>query len=337
MKYGRLVYDARNKEKCIYNIGDYFQTFAVDEYYKSKGIKCSDIIEINRRDVASYHGEKIVLVMNGVFNPLSKKDFFPISPDIIPIYVGINRTDAHNINQNDFFDKIVGCRDEKSYEVLSSKGINAFLSGCLTITMGKNTDDSERDTIFFVDIPQKLIEHIPQELLKEKCEFMTQEIETNEPEKVALERLELYRRKAKLIITSRLHCASPCLGMGIPVILARDYFDHRYGWIDKYMPLYERKNFHCIDWSGTVFDTNDIKRDLYDWLDIQFLNVFKNSEIDSEVSERIHNYYIDREKNDYYVPWLTKAYWFILRYNPKFAEFVRTRLLRRFSVLSARK
>jgi hypothetical protein len=39
--------------------------------------------------------------------------------------------------------------------------------------------------------------------------------------------LEYYRDHAGLVITTRLHCALPCVAMGIPVVFFSDPFDYR--------------------------------------------------------------------------------------------------------------
>ena len=93
MKFARLVYnDKMNAITKYSNVGDWFQTFAVDCFYKSMEIEETNIIEINREDLTTYHGEKLIVIMQGWFNQLNKKDVFPISQDIIPIYFGLHRT-----------------------------------------------------------------------------------------------------------------------------------------------------------------------------------------------------------------------------------------------------
>lgn len=54
MKYARLVYGKNNKQMSVVqyaNLGDYFQTFAIDNIYKELQIKEEDIVTINRSEL----------------------------------------------------------------------------------------------------------------------------------------------------------------------------------------------------------------------------------------------------------------------------------------------
>lgn len=68
MKYARLVYGKNNKQMSVVqyaNLGDYFQTFAIDNIYKELQIKEEDIVTINRSELYKYEGEELTLPMQG--------------------------------------------------------------------------------------------------------------------------------------------------------------------------------------------------------------------------------------------------------------------------------
>ncbi|WP_436915532.1 polysaccharide pyruvyl transferase family protein [Acinetobacter gandensis] len=155
----------------------------------------------------------------------------------------------------------IGCRDQNTVNLLQEVGVKAYFTGCLTLTLDRyKKNNIEREGIYIVDplynYPQsKYIFHSPitaikgllkgrafqigklerhlrniftDELLKTahyRCQDLPGKNVTDEQRfKVAENLLEEYS-KAKLVITSRIHCALPCLAMGTPVIYING-FDH---------------------------------------------------------------------------------------------------------------
>jgi polysaccharide pyruvyl transferase WcaK-like protein len=154
----------------------------------------------------------------------------------------------------------IGCRDEFTVETLKAKGINAYFSGCLTLTLDSyKVDDTLRgDDVYIVDPlysyptwekvtydwkrlirsiqngdffktgkqQQHLRKFIDEELLK-TAKFINQEPPANtytDAEKFAMAEDLLHKyAKAKLVITSRIHCALPCLALGTPVIFVNGF------------------------------------------------------------------------------------------------------------------
>ncbi|MDO4284166.1 MAG: polysaccharide pyruvyl transferase family protein [Eubacteriales bacterium] len=272
MKYARIIYGNNRKQlqaRQFVNLGDYYQTFAIDHIYEQMGVPREEIVSIKKNDLTTYDGEEVILPMEGWFGMIVGAQIYPLSPKIRPVYIGYNCvTDLfYRKEMLETYRRFapVGCRDEATYERMVKKGIDAYLSGCLTITL-PGRDESEaarkrRTKIFLVDVPERIKEYLPEEYRGRTVE-LTQEmpIRTQEPderelprlERISRERLERYRDEAALVVTSRLHCGSPCLGMGIPVIMVRDYFDDRYAWLDKYVRLYTPDRFGEIDWHPTV-------------------------------------------------------------------------------------
>ena len=60
------------------NLGDYFQTFAIDNIYKELQIKEEDIVTINRSELYKYEGEELTLPMQGWFGYIKGIEIFPL-------------------------------------------------------------------------------------------------------------------------------------------------------------------------------------------------------------------------------------------------------------------
>lgn len=252
MKYGLMVYDENQK---TFNIGDYIQSLAARQF-----LPHVDYF-INRERLGKHKSDEITkLIMNGWFTH-NTKNWVP-SKNIAPLLLSfhINNTAANNMLNNEGIhflknNQPIGCRDNFTARLLREKGIEAYFSGCLTLTLDNyRVDDSERGNeiyivdplygfpnkkrvfynwrtilrsiqnrdIFNLNIKNKFMEEIFTKELLDKAQYIEQELPAktyNDEQKfiMAEELLNKYAR-AKLVITSRIHCALPCLAMGTPVI-----------------------------------------------------------------------------------------------------------------------
>ena len=254
--YGLLTYLAWPE----YNAGDYIQSVAaarflprVDKY-------------INREKLNEYNGNPIKLIMNGWFmhRPANWPPSEKIDPLVTSFHLNSQAKEALLSKKSiDWFKKHepIGCRDEYTLDVLKSAGVETYLSGCLTSTL-ENTFNYRTNDIYFADAlfrvpgwstsartPRELLKailsgdvirmnqrnRILKELFAEDIIAQAKSISHYHPARhsekerfeVAEDFLEKYAT-AKLVITSRLHCAIPCLAFGTPVI-----FIH-YGFKDEY-------------------------------------------------------------------------------------------------------
>ena len=192
-----------------------------------------------------------------------------------------------------------------------------------------------------VDAPSRILEFMPLEL-KNSMEILTHEVlidpnneyrkECQRLENLSRQFLERYRNEATLVVTSRLHCAAPCLAMGIPVILARNYFDDRYSWIDRFLPLYTPDRFPSIDWNPTPYDLTAIKQLLFSMGESMLSNG-----PDLTVNRAVHSFYQSRKREKIMTPFVTKSYFWLHGKYPKLADYIREVLLQRFTVASGRK
>lgn len=154
----------------------------------------------------------------------------------------------------------IGCRDYKTLELLERAGINAYFSFCLTTTLDINfKSNKESGEILLVDPlysfdaglllkmsfkeavkkvsfkklaklkdyfkPESdLTEFVPKEVL-ENAASIDHYVDANQSNEQLYKTAEsLLRRyaEAKLVITSRIHCALPCLALGTPVLFVLD-------------------------------------------------------------------------------------------------------------------
>tara|TARA_R110002050_G_scaffold296426_1_gene456410 strand:- start:60131 stop:61105 length:975 start_codon:yes stop_codon:yes gene_type:complete len=256
MRYGLLTY-REGKEK--YNVGDYVQSLAARQFLPN-----TDLF-MNRETLADYDGEAIKLIMNGWFTH-NIHHWIP-ADTINPLFVSfhLNSTAAPFMLSEAGITYLkkqapIGCRDKFTAKILNDKGIEAYFTGCLTLTLDNyKVDDALRnDDIYIVDpfynypttekifltpkhfirsvlngnifklgkIKKQLKKVIDEDLLK-KAKYVTQILpvgKQSDEEKFAYaeECLKKYA-KAKLVITSRIHCALPCLAMGTPVIFLNSF------------------------------------------------------------------------------------------------------------------
>jgi hypothetical protein len=124
-------------------------------------------------------------------------------------------TDSDSIN---FYKKNqpIGCRDMHTTDLLNKLGVKAYFSGCLTLTL-KRPDVPKNDSILLVDCDPSVVSQIQKSFNQIKIVSPIIKPDTLNREFLAELLLEEYA-KAKLVITSRLHCALPCLAFKTPVI-----------------------------------------------------------------------------------------------------------------------
>jgi hypothetical protein len=205
MRYANLIVD---KNINMVNIGDVVQIKAIEKLYYHMGINYDDVVRIKVSELSTYSGEKVVLPIN---YPMF--GFYDLSPYIIPVYLGISVMTATCIEGLRCADnQPIGCRDVHTYQEMTRIGLDAYCSGCLTLTFPKMIGRKGQKKVFWVDAPKQLISYLPEDY-KPFVIFETQ-IYYNEncPNENAIwEQYEKYFEEAALIITSKIHCAMPCL------------------------------------------------------------------------------------------------------------------------------
>lgn len=261
------------------NIGDCVQNIAVENLYKKAGISADELVLVNRDGLSDYDGEPVKLVMQAYFAEAYGYYPFPWSKKITPIFLGFHLNSTNN-SRKIFMKKgiykdlkpfePIGCRDRNTRDFLISKGINAYFSGCMTLTMDKREKAPENGKIFVVDLYKQALKRLPKEI-SDKADFsithiykwnkdkITQE-DAIEFENRAREILEIYKTQAALVITSRIHVAMPCIAMGIPVVfIAKNVNNERYDILQGIVPIYDYRDLKYINWNPSAPNIDDLK------------------------------------------------------------------------------
>jgi len=220
-------YTVLDYEKDFFNVGDYIQSLAVIESLKRGGV---EKINFAQRENLAYY-TPLRVIMQGWF---ARSDGFIPNKFQKPLYVGFHLRDA--LAKKDILQKIVrqkrgaiGCRDLRTLSYFGDRG---YFSRCLTLTFDKIPRPAEpKDVIvacYTKESPaDEFLRHLPPAVL-EQARILTHrdgaEAGANRQERFVLakERLQAYAQ-AKLVITNLLHCALPCVAMGVPVVFVNDF------------------------------------------------------------------------------------------------------------------
>lgn len=230
-KYAVLSYTSeRPRGWGTGNIGDDIQSLAAIHMLNKNGVHDHTFVE--REDLKDYRGPPTRLIMNGWF--MHDVNQFPPSQQITPLFIGFHCAKESLIERNvEYFKKHepIGCRDTHTENIFKKNGIESYFSGCLTLGFdeakekGKETyvvDSSKFDTSEYENV-----KHISHKISRTSL---------HDRFKKANEKLIFYR-KAKLVITSRLHCLLPCRAFGTKAIFVHKNYnsDPRFKGLEKYI------------------------------------------------------------------------------------------------------
>lgn len=290
------------------NIGDYIQALASSQFLDK-----IDLF-IEREKLKDYDGEEVAMIMNGWY--MFHTEQWPPSSNIHPLFVAFhlnNLVDKELLNDESisYFKKFepIGCRDIQTVKKLESRGVKAYFSGCMTLTLGyKYHSNNKNGKVYIVDpivtfnnvidkvkylvlsvfkfkqikiIYKKQYGKLPfrvihlcrvskffykyrklfDEGLLLDAEYILHEgtfyHKYKTPKSLLNKAEELVKAyaQASCVITSRIHCALPCLGLETPVIyiyndLQEDVSSCR---LDGLVQL-----FNIVHWTGESVRT-DIK------------------------------------------------------------------------------
>ena len=247
------------------NLGDYIQTISVKKALESlygqdlkfEQFDRDNLFYYKRQDGASANPP--VCVMQGWFSHTFA--FLP-NKDILPVYVGSHLTRAVQnfvinllaLDPRYFAGFEVGCRDLSTLDFCRRFKIGSYFSRCLTLTLPRRKDDPKNGRIFIVDMPDKLLRIIPKSIranavsIPQKALKLSGEIE-DELIRSACGLLERFKSEASLVITTALHCASPCIAMGIPVVLIAENPDEnmkRFSSLDGILRIYTKEDLEGL-------------------------------------------------------------------------------------------
>jgi polysaccharide pyruvyl transferase len=115
----------------------------------------------------------------------------------------------------------VGARDLHTLRLLEDASVPAYFSGCMTLTLTKSKGVEQKDLIVLNDVPGAVVAHVMQVVKKTDLITSHDDTYTCDTDK-RLEKAQTFLhhyQSATCVITSRLHCALPCLALGTPVPL----------------------------------------------------------------------------------------------------------------------
>lgn len=261
------------------NIGDIAQKLGVMDAYASAGIDAETLPRIYAYDLNAWQ-EDTAFIMSGYFDVYYRQNMFPIADKGHPFYLGFHCVDEkrmEEIQRQTRQPLFIGCRDLASYRSMKrvfGPEIPVFMSGCFSLLQERRSEEPDQGKVMLVDVETGLIPYIPKELLAEG-EYHTHihpsfARDNGEADRMAVDYVRNWfaylKKNAKLVITSRLHCALPCVAMGIPVVVARKYVDdtERYSGYEKLFPVYMPDEYDKIDWNPVVTDIEWLKQELRD-------------------------------------------------------------------------
>ena len=211
------------------NLGDVIQGIAAEKFLPNHSNS------VDREQLNSISNEPGFLIGNGWYQ--HEFDNFPPPANVTPFYISVHiaKSDFLKLKRvRDHFrlNAPIGCRDIKTKWLMRGFGIPAYYSSCLTLTLkGNNILNNSKTEIIWVDnidhpvplnIDIKLKELIPNGFTKISHDPISRftsfdEYVTNN-KNIVNEFIEKYK-DAKLVLTTKIHCALPCIGMGVQVIL----------------------------------------------------------------------------------------------------------------------
>lgn len=256
------------------NLGDNIQSIAIRSLLERMGIAREKTISLNRDTLPAYRGEAVALIMNGVF----KAGSFPLPDTITPIFIGLCVDSKTVATHRDWFARHapIGCRDIATCELFRQCSIEAFVSGCLSLTMplrrGEPAAADGRVLLAYGqgagEFPSEVLPSMPTDLLG-SIEMMSHRIPLFQApldlqtclqvERYARSILADWSARATLVVTPLHHVAAPSIAMGIPTVLCRRQDDSRFSYLKKLMPVWLPGQFHQIDWRPKPVDLKEAR------------------------------------------------------------------------------
>jgi hypothetical protein len=160
----------------------------------------------------------------------------------------------------------IGCRDKGTMNLLAKHNVKAYYSKCLTLTFDRRNEPVSDGRVYIVSVSKACQSIIPR-IMRKKAIWVDQSkvrlpaVPPHIRLQLAEHLLETYKQTASLIITSKIHCALPCIAMGIPVIFL---FDH------------EQRDNYRIQIINDLVGINYVRSS---WLDRMVLNLFRSRKI----------------------------------------------------------
>ena len=260
------------------NLGDHIQIIAGLRLLSASGIEPSVFVDRDDEIASSVELDRlpapIGILLNGWFK--SNRAEWPPHPKLLPLIIGFHIRlfqcpELVSGESIEFFRRYqpIGCRDSYTRDLLGSFGIDAFVSNCLSLTLPKRIENPQAQTeVFVVSRDERILAYMP--VAFGPHVFINHYTDTHDFSvnmAKARQILEIYRTRAKLIVTTLLHCALPAIAMGIPVIVfyplntdAGHASDHeRFSTLENMLPIYRFDQIDEVDWTPQAIEAGEVK------------------------------------------------------------------------------
>ena len=211
------------------NIGDVLQAVAVADHLPNPPL----VLDREDLSAAASH-ERLLLFANGWYMHDYSK--FPPPQNLVPIYASVHFSNAAILQKREniaHFKKHgpIGARDRKTLFMLRASGIPSYYSGCFTVGLKARVGGTGERRLMVVDgvdhkLPDAAVEEIGRRLGMRPHRISHDPVGTNLTfEEYATQSFvragELLRTycSSEIVVTTKIHCALPCVAMGVPVVL----------------------------------------------------------------------------------------------------------------------
>ena len=222
-KYALLSYSTTN-------LGDEIQSIAARSFLP----EISTLVDrdyLSKVEIDSPH--KIIL--NGWYS--HRPENWPPSKSLVPLILGFHASRAapnHKFMGRPFTKRLkrrdsiaylkangpIGARDYHTAELLRRLDIPSYFSGCLTLTLTASTKIEKMPFVCVNDLDDEVLHYVRQKSDLPIVRTTHENSGVIDPRKrmeLAQDLLSTYA-SASFVVTSRLHCALPCLALGTPVL-----------------------------------------------------------------------------------------------------------------------
>jgi len=225
-----MIYYYQIEGQVRNNIGDVLQGMA------AKAFLPGDAMVADREALSDMDSNKEGLfIANGWY--MHSFDKFPPPENIKPVYVSVHIANSQLLASKKVRDHFIkhspiGCRDTKTLKLFLGWGIPAYYSSCLTITttpkLARNHE--KNDEIILVDnVDHPVPEEVVKKLEKNYGRTFTRishdppvvNVDFNEYAESSEKHMNTLLKRycaASLVVTTKIHCGLPCLGMGANVL-----------------------------------------------------------------------------------------------------------------------
>jgi len=250
------------------NLGDHIQIQAANvllsRLWGSPSVRIDRDNQIASLGSVDRLAGRLPIVMNGWFK--TNPDEWPPHPDLNPAYVGFHLrpfqcptllSEAAIEHYRKYAP--IGCRDIWTMKLLESHGVSCYLSHCLSLAFPRRVCLSiPAGEVFVVSRDPRICAYVPADIGPYTyISHYSGCADFNFNLLLAQNLLRLYASRAKLIVTTLLHCALPAIAMGIPVVMVwplnppdrRESDSQRFSSLAGMTAIHDVSELSTLDWN----------------------------------------------------------------------------------------